>query len=110
LPSLYTTRSGGFALGATFGLSLTGTDRLGKHTWAINASYDTIAGGPSVQVGYGNYQLAPWFLALVASRNVSLGTTDTSVSLSGSRPLWTSGFSAGFDAIDHREAGDLLPA
>ncbi len=115
------------ALGLSFGTgrtdvvvsaSLHGHDRLGLHGWAMNATLDTRLSEPSVSLAYGNYQLAPWYLSAVFSRNVSQSlefglpdpgaeralvadsrNTDWRVSLKASRPFWTTGVGFGLDAL-----------
>ncbi len=103
-------------------LSLEGSDRLGFHNYAANVIYDSgIADEPSVGVGYGNYQLAPWFVSLGAGRQLSLASrraappppdvftnvkvTDLSASLSASRTFWTTPVDFSFLALDRYEEG-----
>src|SRR5262249_16908025 len=53
--------------GIAAGLSLSGSDRLGLHNYALNASYDSLIQGPSVSFGYGTTVAAPWWLSATAS-------------------------------------------
>lgn len=64
------------------GLSLQGADRLGFHNWALDLSIDTLARQPSFSLGYGNYQLAPWFLEASVARSVS-GNQDATLRVVG---------------------------
>lgn len=93
--------------------SLQGSDRLGFHNYAANLEYDSYDAPKdvSVSVGYGNYQLAPWFLSIVAGRGRSDPTTDLTASLSASRTFWTTPVSFTFLALDRKDVGaDGYPA
>lgn len=113
IPTWQYDSAGNLIISAAIGVTLRGEDRLGKHTWAIDLRYDTFDNAPSVSAGYGNYQLAPWFLSISGQRTVYRGNTDTGATLAASRPLWTSAISFGFDALQHNVAGvpslDLPP-
>jgi hypothetical protein len=89
-------------LNAFASLSLSGSDRLGFHNYAANAIFNSATSKqPTVDVGYGNYFFAPWWIAVGAAREVSdtrvsdvgglfRGRTDLSGVLSLSRSFWTS--------------------
>jgi hypothetical protein len=76
-------------LGVTGFLSLSGQDRLGFHSWAINASYDSISRNPSIAVGYGNAVPAPWFLQTSVGYAKTEEQLDLQASLTASRSFWT---------------------
>ncbi len=57
------------AINSTVSLSLMGRDRLGKHSWAINASLQLPNLINSFQLGYRNYTLAPWALVFNGARS-----------------------------------------
>lgn len=103
LPSLGITTDDRILLGVTFGVSLQGSDRLGLHTWALNASYDTLDRAPSLSAAYGNFQLAPWYFEAAVSRDVLRNTTELQGSLSVSRSFWTTPVRFGIDALQHTE-------
>ncbi|HEY3450171.1 MAG TPA: hypothetical protein VGK67_27705 [Myxococcales bacterium] len=87
-------------------LSLYGSDRLGKHNWAINLSYDTKDNGPSASVTYANYQLAPWLID-VNGALVNLGPAyDRFAQLGASREFWTTPLRLQFTGIDHHDLSD----
>ncbi len=73
----------------SYGLSLEGADRLSRHTYALNLTFDTERRGPSIAAGYGNFQLAPWFLSAGFNRTPFGPRTDWTASLSASRSFWT---------------------
>lgn len=99
------------------GVSLQGSDRLGLHQYALNLGYETSDPGPTLSVGYGNYQLAPVFLAGVFSRAAEPALRDASdnsfipsvVDLAGrfsaSRTFWTTPVALSFLGV-HRTEGD----
>jgi hypothetical protein len=70
-------------------LSLSGQDRLGFHSWAINAAYDSGTGDPSVSVSYGNATLAPWYVLTYAGYTQTDERRDIQGVLSLSRSFWT---------------------
>ncbi|HLL53408.1 MAG TPA: hypothetical protein VK447_07675 [Myxococcaceae bacterium] len=102
LPSLQT-RDDVVRVGVSVGVSLQGTDRLGLHTWSLNASYDTLDQAPSVSAGYGNYQLAPWYFQATAARQVFRNVTEISGTLSASRSFWTTPVLIGLEARNRQE-------
>jgi hypothetical protein len=76
-------------LGAVYGLSLSGADRLSFHSWALNLTFDTDQRGPAVDAAYGNFQLAPWFLFASFQRQ-PLGPVTAYAAQAGlSRSFWT---------------------
>jgi hypothetical protein len=82
-------------------VSLQGSDRLGFHNYAFNLIYDSSESHDvSLNAGYGNYWLAPWFLSVVAGRNRSDPTTDLSATLRASRTFWTTPVELKFTALD----------
>ncbi|MGC4122994.1 MAG: hypothetical protein QM765_52175 [Myxococcales bacterium] len=87
-------------------LSLSGADRLGKHNWAVNVSYDTADNGPSVALGYANYQLAPWLIDLQGAL-VNVGPAyDRYLQLGASREFWTTPLRLQLTGIDHHDVDD----
>ena len=98
------------------GVSLQGSDRLGLHQYALNLGYQTSDPGPTFSVGYGNYQLAPVYLAAVFSRSAEPAlrdvgdnsfipsVVDMSGSLSASRTFWGTPVSLNFFGV-HRKEG-----
>jgi hypothetical protein len=73
--------------------SLSGKDRLGRHNWALNGSFNFPDRQWTASVEYVNQQLAPWQLGLFASRDavtdpVAPGAFWTA-SISGSRTFFT---------------------
>jgi hypothetical protein len=104
-------------VGALLGISLMGSDRLGLHGYALNASWDTLLRSPNVEVGYGTALLAPWWVQLSASYASGAAihptgggayegalVTNTRLSASASRTLWTTPVTFSLDAIWEREA------
>jgi hypothetical protein len=103
------------------GAGMSGFDRLGLHTWSIDLAYDTFSRKPSVWAGYGNSQLAPWFLSLEAARladrsitssGAEIELTDVRASVGARRPFWTSELSLGIEALwrDARATAPPAPA
>jgi len=91
-------------LSATVGVGIQGSDRLGLHSYALNVSYNTLDPSPSVSVGYGNYQLAPWFFRINASRTVAGPTLEELRGvMSFFRPFWTTPVGFGFEALQRME-------
>jgi hypothetical protein len=111
-PTLVSFDTTGAALAAT----VSGFDRLGLHSWAVSAIYDTRLPEPTVSLSYGNNQLAPWFLSgavsRISNRSVLVDTsgspvgtdliTDTQATVTASRPLWTANVAFGFEGL-HRD-------
>lgn len=89
-------------------LSLYGSDRLGKHNWAVNLSFDTKDNGPSATLTYANYQLAPWLVDLSGAL-VNLGPAyDRYAQLGVSREFWTTPLRLHLTGIDHHDLSDDL--
>ena len=109
-------RYGGSQTTVYGGVSLQGSDRLGIHQYAINVGYETSDPGPTFSVGYGNYQLAPFFIAAEFARSAEPSVRDVSdnslvpsvVDMSGvlsvSRTFWTTPLTLNFVGI-HRKEG-----
>ncbi|HYX91001.1 MAG TPA: hypothetical protein VE782_05535 [Myxococcaceae bacterium] len=100
---------------------MVGFDRLGLHTWSLDASYDSFVGVPSVAAAYGNSQLAPWFVSANLTRladravlfdasgaPVDARVTEFQGGLSAARPFWTTSLSLGVTGLWHRER-DMTP-
>ncbi|HVE85620.1 MAG TPA: hypothetical protein VND93_22355, partial [Myxococcales bacterium] len=98
--------------GLQVGVSLQGSDRLGLHSYALNASYDTLFQGPLVSLEYGTTLLAPWWLAASASFSSLRYPYEPSpdvferqpretarLTLLAQRAVWTTPLSLSFDAI-----------
>jgi hypothetical protein len=109
-------RYGGSQTTVYSGISLQGSDRLGLHQYAINLGYETSDPGPTFSVAYGNYQLAPVFIAAgfarsaepavrdVGDNSLVPSVVDMSGILSASRTFWTTPVSLNFFGI-HRKEG-----
>jgi hypothetical protein len=109
-------RYGGSQSTVYAGVSLQGSDRLGLHQYALNLGYETSDPGPTFSVGYGNYQLAPVYLAAVFSRSAEPAlrdvsdnsfipsVVDMSGSLSATRIFWGTPVSLNFFGV-HRKEG-----
>lgn len=69
--------------------SLSGKDRLGRHNWALNGSFNFPDRQWTASVEYVNQQLAPWQLGLFGSRDAVTGGAFWTASLSGSRTFFT---------------------
>lgn len=86
------------------GASLSGSDRLGLHNYAVNVWHEQHQNGPNVTLDYGNYQLAPWFLSGSVSRRVSrlenFPQTDWQGNISASRSFWTTPLTFGINALE----------
>jgi hypothetical protein len=91
-------------LGFNAGLSLQGSDRLGMHSYSLNASYDSMDRSPSVSAAYGNFQLAPWFFQASAAREVFRNVTELRGTLVAPRSFWTTPVLIGFEALQRYEA------
>jgi hypothetical protein len=89
--------------------SLSGQDRLGFHSWAINAAYDTGVGNPSVALSYGNATLAPWYIQTVAAYAETKNQRDIQGVLSVSRGFWTTPVALSFIGL-RREYLDVAPS
>ncbi len=79
---LLSSTAGGGLLASTY-LSLMGRDRLGFHTWAINAMLGVPSGDTDLELSYLNMRLAPWALQAYGDRYQTSQET-----------LWTSFVSA----------------
>ena len=88
-----------------FGGSVSGSDRLGLHNWAANVSYESQSKGPSFNVGYANYQLAPWLISASVGRAAIPGIRDLSANLNLGRTFFTSPLGFGFVALQRDEDG-----
>jgi hypothetical protein len=98
------------------GFSLEGSDRLGLHQYAFNLGYETSDPGPTFSFGYGNYQLAPVYLAGYVTRIAEPAARDVSdnsfipsvvdirAGLSATRTFWTTPVTLSFLAV-HRKEG-----
>ncbi len=73
----------------TYGLSVEGQDRLAFHSWAANAVFHLPSRNHSFGAGYGNHQLAPWFLAARASYAREGVVRDWVGAVEASRSFWT---------------------
>jgi hypothetical protein len=82
------------------GLSLQSTDRLGKHTLALNYEHGSEFDSNEVGLGYGNMQAAPWFLFAGGSYRHTRVDRDWVARASASRYFWTTGMTLGFEARD----------
>ncbi len=89
-------------------ISLSGQDRLGFHSWAINASYDSGVGDPSVTLSYGNATLAPWYIQTLAAYAESEDQRDIQGVFSLSRSFWTTPVALSFIGL-RREYLDETP-
>ncbi len=69
--------------------SLAGKDRLSKHNWALNGSFNFPDRQWTASVEYVNQQLAPWQLGLFGSRDAVTGGAFWTGSVSGSRTFFT---------------------
>jgi hypothetical protein len=90
-------------------ISLAGQDRLGFHSWAINASYDSGARNPSVAVSYGNARLAPWYLLTSVGYASTPDQQDIQATLSASRTFWTTPVSFGLFGLRRQYLNDGTP-
>lgn len=97
--------------GVAAGLSLQGSDRLGLHNYALNASYDGLFLGPTVSFSYGTSLAAPWWLSASASYTslqapVVVGdqllrqyVESSHFNVGAQRTFWTTPLGLSFDAI-----------
>jgi hypothetical protein len=122
VPTVLAISHDGETLDYAYSLSLMGFDRLDFHSWALNAFFDTRTREPSVQLAYGNAQLAPWYLTLALTRAVARDdyltrpaegedprllavgrTRDLVASARASRAFWTSSVGMGFEYLERSE-------
>ncbi len=75
--------------------SLAGSDRLGFHTWALNAQLDLPALTSLIWAGYRNLQLAPWSFTAQVSREGYSDIAYWSGALSVDRTIFTAPVSLG---------------
>lgn len=106
---LYTTNQGGTTtLRQQYGVTLLGRDRLGFHTWLVDATLDVPITQNSQSLYYGNQQLAPWNLAIGLSRDQSGSTTQYGGSISASRNAWSARIATAVNALwRHTPTGDI---
>ncbi|HEX8702364.1 MAG TPA: hypothetical protein VF815_26255 [Myxococcaceae bacterium] len=90
-------------------VSLSGQDRLGFHSWAINAAYDSGVGDPSVSLSYGNATLAPWYILSAAAYAETEDQRDIQGVISVSRSFWTTPVALSFIGL-RREYLDERPS
>ncbi|SEL20597.1 hypothetical protein SAMN05444354_104273 [Stigmatella aurantiaca] len=102
-------------------VSLAGQDRLGFHSYALNASFDTGRNTPSLVFSYGNALLAPWYLLTSVGyaqteeeqefRNgtFTLDQKELQASLFVSRSFWTTPVSLGFIGLRRRYEYEEIP-
>jgi len=114
-------RYGGSQTTIYAGVSLQGSDRLGLHQYAINVGYETSDPGPTFSVAYGNYQLAPFFIAAEVARSAEPSVRDVSdnsfvpsvVDMSGvlsvSRTFWTTPLTLNFLGVHRKEGFETGP-
>ncbi|MCA3011099.1 MAG: hypothetical protein INH41_01730 [Myxococcaceae bacterium] len=69
--------------------SLSGRDRLGRHSWAINGTFSLPRNLWSLALEYRNLQLAPLELSAVAAREALSDGAFSSAEASVSRSFWT---------------------
>jgi dipeptidyl aminopeptidase/acylaminoacyl peptidase len=81
--------AGRVVVNASVTVSLMGRDRLGKHTWAVNATLGVPSLQSSVQLGYRNLSLAPWSLVASASRDAWIDEAYWSGGLYAQRSVFT---------------------
>jgi hypothetical protein len=107
--STRSTSSGGTQVLPVVGFSLEGVDRLGLHAYAVNLAYETGGPGPSLGVGYGNYQLAPVWLSVVGARAAAQGVVDYSVSFAAQDTFWTTPVTLSFLLLHRDQASSPTP-
>ncbi len=107
--STRSTASGGTQVLPIVGLSVEGVDRLGLHAYAVNLAYESNTPGPSLSVGYGNYQLAPVWLSVVAARAAAPGVVDYSLSVAAQDTFWTTPVTLSFLLLHRDQAGVAEP-
>ena len=107
--STRSTSSGGTEVLPVVGFSVEGVDRLGLHAYAVNVAYETGGPGPSLGVGYGNYQLAPVWLTVVGARAAAQGVVDYSVSVAAQDTFWTTPVTLSFLLLHRDQAGVAEP-
>ncbi|HEY8205974.1 MAG TPA: hypothetical protein VIG99_00740 [Myxococcaceae bacterium] len=100
--------------GIVAGLSIQGSDRLGLHNYALNASYDSLVLGPQVSFGYGTSLAAPWWLStgaswssrespLLVNGNLVRQHLETGLfTVQAERTFWTTPVALSFDVISYQ--------
>jgi hypothetical protein len=103
-------------------VSLAGQDRLGFHSYALNAAFDTGRNTPSLLFSYGNALLAPWYLLTSVGyarteeeqefRNgtFTLEQQELQASVSVSRSFWTTPVAVGFIGLRRRYEYEEIPS
>jgi hypothetical protein len=104
--STRSTSTGGTEVLPIVGASVQGVDRLGLNAYAINVSYQAHTPGPSFNVGYGNYNLAPLWLSVVAARAAEPGLVDYSLTLAAQETFWTTPVTLSFLLL-RRDQADI---
>jgi WD40-like Beta Propeller Repeat len=104
--STRSTSSGGTEVLPIIGVSVQGVDRLGLNAYAINVAYQSHDPGPSFNVGYGNYNLAPLWLSMVAARAAEPGLVDYSLTLAAQETFWTTPVTLSFLLL-RRDQADI---
>jgi hypothetical protein len=89
--------------------SLSGQDRLGFHSWALNVLYDSGVGDPSASLSYGNATLAPWYILTNAAYTQTEDERDIQGVISLSRSFWTTPVALSFIGL-RREYLDEEPS
>jgi hypothetical protein len=103
-------------------VSLAGQDRLGFHSYALNAAFDTGRNTPSVFFSYGNALLAPWYLFTgvgyaqteeeqeFRTGTFTLQQKELQASLFLSRSFWTTPVTFGFIGLRRRYKYEEIPS
>ena len=88
-------------LGALYGLTMSGYDNLGWHSYRLSVQYNTLRKVPSFAVFYINSQLAPWRTQVALSQSVDefMPFLQRDGRLRLSRPLWTSEVAVGLSGV-----------
>jgi hypothetical protein len=107
--STRSTSSGGTEVLPIFGVSVEGVDRLGQHMYAVNVGYEGGDPGPSFNVAYGNYQLAPLWLTVVGARAAAPGVVDYSLTLAAQETFWTTPVTLSFLVLHRDQASVPTP-
>jgi WD40-like Beta Propeller Repeat len=107
--STRTTSSGSTEVLPVGGVSIEGVDRLGQHSYAVNVAYQSGGPGPSLSVGYGNYQLAPVWLSVVGTRAAAQGVVDYILNVSAQNTFWTTPVTLSFLLLHRDQAGTPEP-
>lgn len=94
--SLGTDANGRLAVVTSLSLSLSGRDRLARHSWAINGSFNLPTYENGVSIAYRNLQLAPWSVTINGGRQGYVDETYWAASASIDRSFFTAPLSLGF--------------